>query len=164
MSAPDHEPVQGHQFTNEEYEKLQSSLPFKDIQGRQFEAIERHIGQYNCHHFAWSIIIGVNKPNYTDAQLEKLKERNNEGYTLPNGKHLTLYGCSQKMRDMETAIRKAKEGQMMAQEAGDTELAKDYQAKESSLVKKYKAFAKECGLRPDMTRCSVPEYKRISTK
>lgn len=164
MSAPDHEPVQGHQFTNEEYEKLQSSLPFKDVQGRNFAAIERHIGQYNCHHFAWSIIIGVNKPNYTDKQLEELKKRNNAGYTLPNGKHLTLYECSQKMRDMETAIRRAKEGQLMAQDAGDDDLAKQYAAKASQLSKEYKAFAKECGLKADMTRCSVPSYKRISLK
>lgn len=164
MSAPDHEPVQGHQFTNEEYDKLQSNLPFKDIQGRSFAAIERHIGQYNCHHFAWSIIIGVNKPNYTDAQLEKLKERNNDGYTLPNGNHLTLYECSQKMRDYETKIRKAKDGAMMAKAEGDMELAQQYSAKASQLTKEYKAFAKECGLKPDMSRCSVPAYRRIGKK
>lgn len=164
MSAPDHEPVQGHQFTNEEYDKLQSSLPFQDVQGRQFAAIERHIGQYNCHHFAWSIIIGVNKPNYTDEQLEKLKERNNEGYTLPNGKHMTLYECSQRMREYETKIRKAKEGAVMAKEAGDTELAKEYSAKASQLTKEYKAFAKECGLKPNMGNCFVPNYKSSSKK
>ena len=164
MSAPDHEPVQGHQFTNEEYDKLQSSLPFQDVQGRQFAAIERHIGQYNCHHFAWSIIIGVNKPNYTDEQLEKMKELNNEGYTLPNGKHMTLYECSQRMREYETKIRKAKEGAVMAKEAGDTELTKEYSAKASQLTKEYKAFAKECGLKPNMSNCSVPNYKSSSKK
>lgn len=162
MSAPDHEPIQGHQFTNEEYSKLQNSQPFQDVTGTLFGAIERHIGQYNCHHFAWSIIIGVNKPNYTEAQLENLKERNNAGYTLPNGKHMTLYECSQKMREMETAIRRAKEGTMMAQEAGNKDLAKEYSAKASQLAKEYKAFAKACGLTPDMGRCSVPGYKRIS--
>lgn len=164
LSAPDHEPIQGHQFTNEEYEKLQSSLPFEDYKGNKFEAIDRHIGQYNCRHFTWSIILGVDKPNFTDAQLEEYKKRNNAGYTLPNGNHLTLYECSQKMREMETDIRRAKEGQMSAVSAGDLELAQEYQIKESQRVKIYKSFAKSCGLTPDMNRCSVPGYKRIPVK
>ena len=164
MSAPDHEPVQGHQFTNEEYEKLQSSQPFQDVEGEKFEPIDRHIVQYNCRHFTWSIILGIDKPNFTKAQLEEYKKKNNDGYILPNGKHLTLYECSQKMREMETDIRRAKEGQMMAQEAGDTDLAKEYQAKESQLSKSYKTFCNACGLKPDMTRASVPGYKRISMK
>lgn len=164
MSAPDHEPVQGHQFTNEEYEKLQNSQPFEDCDGEKFDPIDRHIGQYNCRHFTWSIILGVDNPNYTKAQLKELIDKNNKGYTLPDGKHLTLYECSQKMRELETKIRRAKEGQMMAIEAGDTDLAKEYQAKESQLSKSYKAFCNACGLKPDMTRASVPGYKRISMK
>lgn len=164
MSAPDHEPIQGHQFTNEEYEKLQNSQPFTDYEGEHFAAIERHIGQYNCRHFAWSIILDIDKPNYTKQQLQDLIDKNNAGYDLPNGKHLTLYECSQKMREMETAIRRSKEGQMMAVEEGDLDLAREYQAEESRLVKEYKAFCKACGLTPDMTRCSVPGYKKISMK
>ncbi|MBO6253401.1 MAG: hypothetical protein J6O49_07080, partial [Bacteroidaceae bacterium] len=164
MSAPDHEPIQGHQFTNEEYDKLQNSQPFMDYEGEHFAAIERHIGQYNCRHFTWSIILGVDKPNFTKQQLQDLIDKNNAGYDLPNGKHLTLYECSQKMREMETEIRRAKEGQMMAVEEGDLDLAKEYQAQVSQLVKEYKAFAKACGLTPDMTRCSVPGYKQISLK
>lgn len=164
ISAPDHEPVQGHQFTNEEYDKLQSSVAFQDYEGNHFEPIERHIGQYNCRHFAFSIILGVDKPNFTKEQLEKFKEANAKGYTLPDGKHMSLYDCTQKMREMETAIRRAKEGQMMAQEEGDTALAQEYQARESQLSKEYKAFCKECGIAPDMGRCSVPGYKKISLK
>lgn len=164
MSAPDHEPIQGHQFTNEEYAKLQSSQPFQDVDGQQFAAIERHIGQYNCRHFAWSIIVGVDKPNYTKKQLQQLIDKNNEGYTLPNGKHMTLYECSQKMREMETNIRRAKEGQMAAVAAGDMDLARQYQAQVTKLGREYRVFAKECGLTADMARCSVPGYKRISIK
>lgn len=159
MSAPDHEPVQGHQFTNEEYEKLQSSLPFKDVDGQKFEPIDRHIGQYNCRHFTWSIILGVDKPNFTKKQLEEFKKDNNAGYTLPNGKHLTLYECSQKMREMETAIRRAKDGKMAAEAAGDIELAKKYRAQAAQLAKEYRAFAKACGLTPVPSRASVPGYK-----
>ena len=102
--------------------------------------------------------------SYTKEQLQAMIDKNHKGYTLPNGKHLTLYECSQKMRGMETEIRRSKEGQMTAQAAGDLDLAKQYQAKESKQVKDYKAFCKACGLTPAMDRTSVPGYKRISTK
>ena len=58
--AQDHQFVQGHQFTNEEYEKLQGEddVSFKDVQGRRYEHFDRHIGTLNCRHFTYSIIIG----------------------------------------------------------------------------------------------------------
>ena len=164
ISAPDHEPVQGHQFTNEEYEKLQSSVAFQDYTGEKFAPIERHIGQYNCRHFTWSIILGIDKPNFTKEELEKFKEANAKGYTLPNGKHMSLYDCTQKMREMETAIRRAKEGQMMAQTAGDIPLAQEYQAKATQLSKDYRSFCKACGIQADTGRASVPGYKKMSFK
>lgn len=164
MCALDHEPIQGHQFTNEEYEKLQNSMTFQDVDGEQFAPIERHIGQYNCRHFAWSIIIGATQPNYSKKQLQAMIDKNHEGYTLPNGKHLSLYECSQKMREMETEIRYAKEQQMAAKEAGNMDLAKEAQAKVSKLTKEYKTFAKDCGLTPQLDRASIPGYKRVSLK
>lgn len=157
-SALDHEPVQGHQFTNEEYEKLQNSLPFKDVDGKSFAAIDRHIGQYNCRHFTWAIILGVDKPNFTKQQLQDLIDKNHAGYTTSDGKHMTMYECLQKMREMETAIRRAKDGKMMAEAAGDYDLARQYRAQASQLSKEYKAFCKECGIAPDMGRCAVPGY------
>ena len=164
MSAPDHEPVQGHQFSNEEYEKLQESIAFEDVDGEKFKPIKRHIGQYNCKHFTWSIIIGVTKPNYNKNQLKTLIERNKKGYTLPNGKHFTLYECTQEMRKMETKIRRNKEGQMTARAAGDMELAKEYRAKVADGIKSYKAFCKASGVTPDLARAEVPGYRAISVK
>ena len=144
--APDHEPIQGHQFTMENYEKMQHEQPFVDIQGRKFPAMKRAIGTLNCRHFAWNIIIGHAKPNYTDEELQAIIDANHKGYTLPNGKHLTMYECTQKQRQYELAIRRAKEGQLAAETAGDKELAKKYKAKASALKKEYEAFSKACGL------------------
>lgn len=163
-SAPDHEPVQGHQFSNEEWEKLQSNQPFMDVKGNEFDPIERAIGTLNCRHFAYSIIIGVSKPIYTDEQLEKFKEDNAKGYNLPNGKHLTMYECTQYQRSMESRIRKLKDAQMAAQTAGDMPLARKLQSKVTRLTAEYKAFSKACGLSAQMQNLSVSGYKRISSK
>lgn len=164
--APDHAPVQGRQFTNEQYEILQGDedKPFTDVNGNEYEHFDRHIGTLNCRHFTYSIIIGFSNPNFTDAQLKKIQTDNAKGYTLPNGKHLTMYECTQEQRKMETEVRYAKDGQMAALAAGDDDLAREYQAKINKLTNKYKAFSDACGLSPKPTKMRVAGYRRISTK
>ena len=154
-SAPDHEPVQGHQFTNEEFEKLQNHQNFEDVDGEKFKGFPRSIGVWNCRHFTYSIIIGHAKPNYTKEQLEAFKEENQKGYTLPNGKHLTMYECTQKQRDYELKIRRAGEAKRSAEEAGDTELAEKYKAKRIKLMNEYKEFSKACGLSVKMEKTQI---------
>lgn len=81
--APDHQYVQGHQLTNEEYDRMQQGLDFKDVNGKKFDGFDRAIGTLNCRHFAFSILIGAFKPNYTKEQLDDILKKNQEGYTLP---------------------------------------------------------------------------------
>ena len=162
-SAPDHEPVQGHQFTNKEYEKLQSEKPFKDVLGNKFSPIKRAIGTLNCRHFTYSIIIGQAKPNFSIEQLEEMKKRNAKGYTDENGKHYTMYECTQRQRELETLIRKNKDGQIAARKAGDMELAKKYQAKINRYTQKYNAFSNACGLSKKKSKMTVSGYRKIST-
>lgn len=162
--APDHEPIQGHQFTNEEYEKLQSNQDFEDIGGKKFDAIERAIGTWNCRHFAYSIIVGISKPIYTPEQLQKIIEQNHEGYTLPNGKHLTMYDCTQKQRQMETKIRTEKAAQIAFRAAGDLEEAKKHQIKINQQIQMYRAFCRSCGLSMNTGYLSVSGYKKMSIK
>ena len=160
-SAPDHEPVQGRQFTNEEYEKLQNAQAFTDVNGKHYEPIERAIGTLNCRHFTYSIIIGVTKPTFTEKELQEYARKNAEGYTLPNGKHLTMYECTQKQRQYELEIRKAKEGQIAARDAGDIDLAKEYQAKINRKTAEYKQFSNACGLSQKLSKASVSGYRKI---
>lgn len=163
-SAPDHEPIQGHQFTDEEYDKLQNNLPFKDVNGESFEPIERAIGIWNCRHFAFSIVIGVNKPVYNQARLNELIEKNREGYTLPSGKHLTLYECSQRQRQLETEIRYAKENQMAFKEAGNMDEAKVWNGKVNELLREYHSFCTDAKLKPQTDRYYVEGYKPLTAK
>ena len=159
FSAPDHEPVQGRQFTNAEYEKLQNAEPFQDVNGNKYSAIQRAIGTLNCRHFAYSIIIGVNKPNFTEAQLNAFTTKNNAGYTLPDGKHLTMYECTQKQREYELKIRRLKEQQMALETAGDTQGAEEARAKVVATTKLYKAFSQKCGLSVKTTKMRVSGYR-----
>lgn len=159
--APDHEPVQGHQFTNEEYEKLQNNQPFQDINGVKFKAIARPIGVLNCRHFTWSIMAGITKPNYTQHELDKIIERNHKGYTDSNGKHYTMYECTQEQRRLETMVRRMKDGQIAAKTAGDITLAKEYQAKISKYTKQYESFSNACGLQQHKSKMRVSGYKRV---
>ena len=160
MSAPDHEPVQGHQFTNEQYEKLQNEEAFQDLNGNKFSPIKRAIGTLNCKHFAYSIICGVSKPVFTQAQLDEYIRKNQQGYTLPNGKHLTLYECTQKQRSMETDIRKAKNMQMAFNASGDSEGEQKARAKVIELQKRYKSFSNACGISQQKQRTVVAGYKK----
>lgn len=160
-SAPDHEPIQGHQFTNEEFEKLQNHEDFEDYQGRKFSAIKRAIGMWNCRHFTYSIILGLNKPNFTDEELEENKKRNEKGYTDKKGKHRTMYECTQEQRRLEREIRRAKMGVMVAKESGDIELARGYQMDVDKYVQQYKEFSEACGLSIKGDNIYVAGYKRI---
>ena len=158
FAAPDHEPIQGHQFTNEQYDKLQNEQPFEDVKGNSFGAIKRAIGTLNCRHFAYSIIVGVNTPNFTDAQLQSFINKNHAGYTLPNGKHMTMYECTQKQREYELKIRRCKEKQMALETSGDTQGAAKARAQVVQAMKSYKAFSGQCGLTMKPKKMEVAGY------
>ena len=162
--APDHEALQGHQYTNEQFEKMQNVEPFEDVDGKKYAPIERAIGTLNCRHFMYSIIIGFSKQNYNNKQLAEIIKKNHDGYTTSDGKHMTMYECTQYQRQLETKIRYAKDGQMMALKCGDRLLAEYYQTRVSKLTKKYNAFSKACGLSPKSTKMRVSGYRRISLK
>lgn len=162
--APDHAPIQGHQFTNAEYNKLQNAEPFQDVNGNKFDVIDRAIGTLNCRHFTYSIIIGVMKPNYTTEQLKEILNKNKKGYTLKNGKHLTMYECTQKQRRMETDIRRYKELQMAYQNSGNLEEAKKARIMIIKKTNQYKAFTNACGLQLKSRNLTVSGYKKISIK
>lgn len=156
--APDHAPVQGHQFSNYEYDRMQVGDCFTDVKGNCFAGFQRAIGTLNCRHLAFSIIIGVFSTTYTDEELKEKLEKNEKGYTFPNGRHLTMYQCTQEQRRLETEIRRAKDGHMIAKEAGDMKLAEEYKAKVGKYTNQYKAFSAACGLTPKMQKTRVKSY------
>lgn len=159
--AVDHSPIQGHQFSNEEYNNMQNSLPFKDYEGNQFNAIERHISEWNCYHYVFSIVLGVNKPEYSKEQLQTIIDKNNEGFIL-DGKHYTNYEGTQLQRKLETQIRKQKDLQILAKASEDKELVQQAQRKITYLTTKYKQLSQISGLPTKMERLRVTGYRRIN--
>ena len=158
FSAPDHEPIQGHIFPIAEFEKMQSNQSFMDTLGNIFPAMRRAIGEWNCKHFIQAVIIAKHKPTWDIEDLEELKQRNAKGYTTKDGKHLTMYECTQYQRKLETDIRYAKEGYMMAKEADNTDLMKEYEAKLAQLQKEYREFSKRCGINRQQKRAQVKGF------
>lgn len=150
FSAPDHEPVQGRQFTLEEFDKLQTAQTFKDVTGDTFSPIARPIGVWNCRHFAYHVVLEHKQPTYTKEELERLKQRNKNGIEITNKngeKELkSKYWCLQKQNEYELKIRKAKEERQMAERAGQTELYEKANARVHKLLNEYTNFSKDCGL------------------
>lgn len=137
-SAPDHEPIQGKQYTDAEYEALNNSLV-------------RRIGTLNCGHSAHPIVYGASEPQYTPEELEEMRQKNEKGITF-RGKHYTGYEATQKQRRLERAIRAQKRKILIDKETGDSEKLETDQIKLQMLQQEYKAFSKAAGLRTQHER------------
>lgn len=159
--APDHADIQGRQFYLDEYEKLENGQKAKDVKGIVYDGHDkRHIGELNCYHKTFNIIVGVSTPEYTDEQLKKIQEDNQNGFEY-DGKHYTMYEGTQLQRRIETEIRRNKDTQILARASGDTQLAQESQAKINLLASKYDQLNKASGLRPQKQRVSVSGYRKI---
>lgn len=137
-SAPDHEPIQGKQYTDAEYEALNNSLV-------------RRIGTLNCGHSAHPIVYGASVPQYTPEELEEMRQKNDEGITF-RGKHYTGYEATQKQRRLERAIRAQKRKILIDKATGDSEKLETDQIKLQLLQQDYKAFSRAAGLRTQHER------------
>ncbi len=167
--APDHQMVQGRQFSNEEFENFQNDRKAIDYTGMVFEPEfdghdRRSISEYNCYHYIFSIVLGVSKPQYSDKQLKEIIDNANKK-TIFDGKEYTQYELTQLQRKIESAIREAKDTQILARASEDNELVLQSQTKITQLTTKYKQLCSVSGLPNKLyTRASVPNYRRISKK
>ena len=172
--APDHEEVQGKQFSKEEYKKLQETgiaTSYDNIEidlHRELKSGEtaegfRPISTYNCYHYIFSIILGVSEPEYTEEQLKDIIDKSNKGFEI-DGKHYTTYEGTQLQRKLETEIRKQKDIQIMAKEADDKDTIREAQQKITQLTQKYRELSQKANLPTRMDRMKVSQYKRVNIK
>ena len=165
--AVDHEKTQGRQFSIEEYEKLNNGLEAKDYKGNTYTLDHDHkngfrpISTMNCYHYAFSIVLGVNKPEYSEEQLQKIIDDNEKGAVI-DGKHYTNYEITQLQRSFERKIREQKDIQILAKASGNKELVKESQDRITQLTNKYKEISKISGLPTRMDRLKVAKYRRVS--
>lgn len=167
--ADDHENVQGRQFSNEEFNKLQNGSVAVDYKGKAYSldhddnGSHRPISEMNCYHYIFSIVLGVSKPTYTDEELQKKIDDNNKGFEL-DGKHYSLYEGTQLQRQLERAIREQKDIQILAKSSDDMELVGTAQNNITKLTQKYKELSQISGLPTKMKRLTVSGYRRTKTK
>jgi hypothetical protein len=143
-SAPDHEPIQGKQYSDAEYINLNNSLV-------------RRIGTLNCGHAAFPIILGVDIPQYTPEELEKFRQDNAEGVTV-DGKHYTGYEATQMQRKIERAMRREKRRILTAEATEDTESLPVAQTRLQRLRQEYTRFSDAAGLRTQDERAQVAGF------
>lgn len=167
MPAPDHELVQGRQFSNEEFDNFQNDRKAIDYTGMIFEPEfeghdRRSISEYNCYHYIFSIVLGVSKPQYSDEQLQEIIDNKNKTFEF-DGKTYNMYEGTQLQRRIETAIRQEKDTQILARASGDNDLVLQSQTKITQLTTKYKQLCKISGLPNKLsTRANVSKYKRVA--
>lgn len=149
-SAPDHEPIQGKQYSDAAYAALNNSLT-------------RRIGTLNCGHSASPIILGVSSPQYTPEELEEMRAKNAEGVTV-EGKHYTSYDATQKQRQFERAIRKQKNRILVDERLNDTEQLSIDQIRLGRLQDAYKEFNAAANLRDKFDRAAVTGFDTRQAK
>lgn len=143
--APDHEPIQGRQYTDAEFEQLNASL-------------QRPIGRLHCRHVADPVLIGVDKPVYSEAELAQMAADNEKGVTY-SGKHYTLYGAGQEQAAIENAIRRMRRQVLVDEESGSADLQKN-QIRLRVLQSEYSGFCRATGRRTRTERLYTAGFGR----
>lgn len=168
--APDHELVQGRQFSDEEFDKFQNDMDARSYDGIFFPAVanetgrdRRSISEYNCYHTIFPIILGVSEPEYSNEQLQQIIDDNNKGFEL-DGKHYTNYEGTQLQRNLERKIREQKDIQILAKASGNDALVGEAQKNITQLTQEYRELSKISGLPTKANRLRVTGYRRKKVK
>ena len=147
--AVDHELLQGRQFSIEEYNKLNNGEEARAEDGTVIPMDEhrRMIGMFNCKHFAYSIVLGIDNPRYTKEELQEIIDKNEKGFEY-EGEHYTLYEGTQMQRKMETQIRRTGD-EIAIQEAYGNKDRVDYLKRyRQAQIDEYHKFNNVSGLKP----------------
>ncbi len=159
-AAPDHiDTVDGKQFSKFDTVTINNKTyrSFNEVNN----SLDRHVGELNCYHFTFQIILGVDEPMYSEEQLKADKEANQKGFDF-EGNHYTMYDGTQLQRRIETKIRQYKDKQVGAKSINDIEEVYRCQEKIGQLTSKYNDLSKVSGLPTKIDRLRVEGYRKIS--
>lgn len=145
--AEDHLPYQGKQYTMKQFQQLQDSL-------------KRPIGEWNCRHTVFPIIMGISEPTYSEAQLAEMAEMSRRKTTIGE-KTLTSYQWSQEMRKIETDVRYAKDSANAYRIVGDDVGRRYEQQKIEKLTALYNTIVRMTGLPSEKDRMTVATFKWV---
>lgn len=148
--APDHIPYQGNQYSHKEFAQIQGDLT-------------RRIGEWNCGHIAYPILLGISPPAYSKAEMEEMRRYSEEKITI-DGKKYTRYECTQLQRKLETSLRYAKEEKKLYQTFGDADLTREATEKIRTLSNKYVEVSEKAGLPTRAERTRIVSSSRLWTQ
>lgn len=159
-AAPDHiDTIDGKQFSTK------GNVTVKGIKYQDYDTVNnslnRHVGELNCYHFTYQIVLGVSEPIYSKEQLETDKKANKDGFEF-EGKHYTNYEGTQLQRQIETKIRQYKDRQIGARAIDNAEEVYHCQEKIRLLTNKYNDLHKVSGLPTKIDRLRVEGYKKLN--
>lgn len=159
-SRPTHRFMQGRQFCIGES---------KTINGKHFDGMEdtrdaesgknitESLQDYNCRHEKSGIKCGVSEPRYTPEELKRLREQDEKIYKVGNLEGDGYY-FSQKMRGLETEIRRCKDEINALKSFGNSEAEIKALRKRIKTVRvKYNEIAEVTGISQEPKRLSVPK-------
>lgn len=159
-AAPDHiDTIDGRQFSKNG-EVIVDGVKYKDYNTIN-DSLVRHVGELNCYHFPFQIVLGVSKPLHTKEELKADKEENEKGFDF-EGNHYTMYEGTQLQRQIETKIRQYKDRQIGAKAVNDTDEVYHCQEKIRQLTDKYYDLHIVSGLPTKIDRLRVDGYRTIS--
>lgn len=167
--APDHELVQGRQFSKKQFDRFQNDEDAVSYDGMKFPKISeetgqdrRAISQYNCYHYTFDIVLGVSEPRYSEEQLNEIIKQNNDGFIFEKRKY-TYYQGTQLQRRLELEIRKAKDQQILGRASNNEKLINKSQERIELLISKYKKLSRISKLPEKVERMRVLDYHHIKT-
>lgn len=113
------------------------------------------LNDYGCRHYRTPIICGISEPRFTKEQLKKIKDDNTKEYEI-DGKKGNRYYWSQKMRALETEIRKAKDEINALKAFGHSvPQIKDLKQRINALTAKYNEISDAVGIDKEIQRTIV---------
>lgn len=148
LCAPDHLDIQGKRYALDQIDAIKYDVGLWDDSMNLPEESDsnRPIGELNCQHAIYPIVLGVSEPTYSKEELEQYQSYSEETFEF-DGKKMTRYEASQKMRQLETKIRYQKEYGLAAKGYGDTALEIKSKENVKALKDKYSELAKTAELR-----------------
>lgn len=159
-AAPDHiDTIDGRQFSTNG-EKTINGIKYQNYDTVN-NSLDRHVGELNCYHFPFQIVLGVSEPMYSKEQLEADKQANMHGFEY-EGNRYTMYEGTQLQRQIETKIRQYKDRQIGARAIDDNDEVYHCQEKIEQLTNKYKELSDISGLPTKIDRLRVDGYRTIS--
>lgn len=118
----------------------------------------------NCYHSYSPFIKGVDKPTYSDEELDRMNEEEN---TLKeyNGKEYTAYEAQQRQRQLETAMRADRQKiELLTQGGADDDTITGAKAKYFQRQDEYVKFSKAMNLPQQWERVTVNGKNALGSK